>query len=484
MDLCKMTVSQLREMLLARKISASELLSVHLERIERSQLNAYITLNDKAMEAAREIDRRIRSGQELPPLAGIPIAVKDNISTKGLRTTCASKMLENYIPPFDAGVVEKLRSAGAVMIGKTNMDEFGMGSSSENSAFGPVRNPRDPSRSAGGSSGGSAAAVCAGEAVLALGTDTGGSVRQPSSMCGVVGIKPTYGSTSRSGLIAFASSLEQVGAIGRTVADAALLQGVISGPDPMDPTCVIKVKPKNSIQGTLSGLRIGVPKELFGEGISDLTKDVVMRALSFMERHGAKLIPLSLPELRYSVSCYYMIASAEAASNLGRYDGIRFGHASSEHSSLAELFRNSRSEGFGREVKRRILLGTYVLSAGYAEKYYRRAASMRAKICSGFETSFSKCHMIASPTATGVAFPLGIKRDDPTELYSADICTVPANLAGLPAISFPCGSGEGGLPIGIQLVGRKFAEDQLFSAAYSFESLSGGYEQLITSGGV
>lgn len=480
-----MTVSQLRELLLGRKISAEEILSAHLERVHSSQLNAYITLNEEALRAAQETDRRISSGEDLPPLAGIPVAVKDNISTKGLRTTCASKMLENYVPPYDAGVVERLKKAGAVIIGKTNMDEFGMGSTSENSIFGAVRNPRDPSRSAGGSSGGSAAAVAAGEAVLALGTDTGGSVRQPAALCGIVGIKPTYGSTSRSGLIAFASSLEQVGTLGRTTADAALLQSVISGPDPMDPTCVMKSEADLSPEkGGLLGLRIGVPEELFGDKISDSAKTAVMKALRFMEKHGAVLVPLSIPELRYSVSAYYIIASAEASSNLGRYDGIRFGHSSQDHGSLAELCRNSRSEGFGREVKRRILLGTYVLSSGYADRYYRRAAAMRKRLCAGFEEAFSSCDVIASPSAVGTAPLLGQQRTDPTELYTSDICTVSANITGLPAISFPCGSGESSLPLGAQLIGRKFAEKQLISAAFAFEELTGGFENVIRSGGV
>ena len=481
MNVRNLRIEDVRNLLIHKKISAAEYINEYLQNIRSSKLNTFITINENAEAEACHIDEIIRKGEELPPLAGIPVAVKDNISTKDIRTTCGSKMLENYIPPYDATVVERLKKAGAIIIGKTNMDEFGMGNSSENSIAGAAKNPYDHSRTAGGSSGGSAAAVAGGECLFSIGTDTGGSVRQPAAMCGIIGVKPTYGSTSRYGLIAFASSLEQIGAMGKNTADTALLQSIISGPDCRDSTCERPVAADFSIPANgLNGLVIGVSDEFFGEGISQPARDSVMRTLRFAEQLGAVLKPVDLPNIRHAVSSYYIISSAEASSNLGRYDSIRFGHRTKN----GDFIRTSRCEGFGTEVKRRILLGTFVLSAGYAEQYYRRAMRMREQISEDFDKAFSECDIIAAPTCIGSAFPLGQHPEDPTQAYSADICTVPASLAGIPAISFPCGSDSNGLPLGIQLMGAKYSERLLFRAASSFEREWGDFQEIINMGGV
>ena len=472
-------VNDVRRLLTLKKVTAEFFTREHIKRIRESKLSSFISINENVIEDERRLDEKIRRGEELPPLAAVPVAVKDNISTKGIRTTCASKMLENYIPPFDATVVERLRNAGAMIIGKTNMDEFGMGSTSENSIAGPVKNPYDTSLTAGGSSGGSAAAVADGECMLALGSDTGGSVRQPASMCGIVGFKPTYGATSRHGLISFASSLEQIGTFGKFTDDTALIQSIISGPDNRDSTCVIPCDPDFSVPVIgFRGMRIGVPEEFFGEGISEAVRDSVMKALRMAEKLGAILVPIKLPNIRHAVSTYYIISSAEASSNLGRYDSLRFGH----RAETGDFTRTSRSEGFGREVKRRIILGTYVLSAGYAERCYRRAMRMRQQISIDFHQAFSDCDFIAAPACTRSAFPLGQLPEDPTELYASDICTVPANLAGLPAISFPCGS-ENQMPLGMQLMGRCRSDRSLFGAAAAFEREWGDFQEIIIRGG-
>ena len=465
-------------MMLRRKMcTASEILADIKRRIseKESEIGAYITLNENAEAEAELVDNALAEGAELHPLAGIPIAVKDNISTKKIRTTCASKMLEDYIPPFDAAAVEKLRAANAVIIGKTNMDEFAMGSSTENSAFKVTRNPHNPDFIPGGSSGGSAAATACGETILALGSDTGGSVRQPASLCGVVGLKPTYGSVSRYGLIAFASSIEQIGTLARNAEDTALLYGLICGHDRRDATTVNRSYPDFAakLRNNLSGLRIGVPPEYFGNEAEDTVKAVVMRTLHAMERNGAKLVKISLPGVKHAVAAYYVIASAEASSNLARFDGVRFGRRAKDCSNLREMYVRSRSEGFGDEVKRRIMLGTFVLSEGYYDAYYKKAKLMQLKISSEFDSAFESCDVIAAPVFPVKAIKIGGRDMSPAERCAADICTVSANLAGLPAISTPCGKDGFGVPIGIQLIGKQFGEQTLLNAVYGLEQIGG-----------
>lgn len=466
MKLNEYSVCELLDMLRCGKCSSSEIFCDTMERAKELQpsLNDYITFNDEAENAMMNADLKL-------PLAGILIAVKDNISTKDLRTTCASKMLADYIPPYDATAVAKLRAAGAVIIGKTNMDEFAMGSFSDTGFFGAVRNPVVANYSAGGSSGGSAAAVASGGAAAALGTDTGGSIRQPSSFCGVVGFCPSYGAVSRYGLIAFASSLDRIGSIGRNVRDVYTLHNIINDRDSKDVTSCDKIFSFN-LCGDLSGLKVGVPKELFSSQISNEVASSINAAIKTMEEHGAVIKSVSLPSVKDAVKAYYIISSAEASSNLARYDGVRFGYRAENCCTLSEMFRRSRSDGFGDEVKRRIMLGTFVLSEGYCESYYKRAASLRRKLYSEFDDVFADCDVLVAPVYPRAGIRLG-ENISISERCAADICTVPSSLAGLPAISVPCGKSREGLPIGLQLIGKPFEDDRVLDVAYGYELARG-----------
>ncbi len=482
MKLNEKTISELYGMLRNKQCSAAEILADVKECINEKdgQIGAYITLNTVAEESARMADAKISKGENIHPLTGIPIAVKDNISTKGLRTTCGSKMLESYNPPYDAAVIERLGEHGAVIIGKTNMDEFAMGSSTENSFFHPTCNPHNTEYVAGGSSGGSAAAVSAHEAIAALGSDTGGSVRQPASFCGAVGMKPTYGRVSRYGLIAYASSLEQIGTLTKSVKDSAILLSAIAGRDGMDATCSRRSCPDYSLNlsSSVKGLRIGVAEEYFSEAIDDEVKNLVYSALKELESNGAELVDISLPAKEFSVSTYYIIASAEASSNLARYDGVKYGYRANAYDGLTDMYEKTRSEGFGDEVKRRIMLGTFVLSSGYYEEYYKKAKCMQRKISAEFSEAFKKCDVIATPTTPTAAFRIGENSGDILKMYGSDVCTVAANIAGIPAISLPCGKNSMGLPVGLQLMGDRFSEQTLFNAAYGYELLCGGFQEV------
>ncbi len=469
------------EMLKKGEISARELTESYFERIDEveSKVDAYITLNrENALLSADDVDKKRASGEALDKLAGIPIGIKDNISTDGIKTTCASKMLENYEPVFNATVVNKLKSKGAVITGKLNMDEFAMGSSTENSYFKKTKNPFDLDCVPGGSSGGSAAAVAACEASLALGSDTGGSIRQPASLCGVVGLKPTYGSVSRYGLVAFASSLDQIGPFGRCVKDVALLQDAIAGHDKMDATSVKMdhASTFDSLTGDVNGLRIGIPKEYFGSGVNDDVKASVMQSVEELVKKGAVIKEISLPSTDYELSAYYIIACAEASSNLARFDGVKYGYRCDKPESLIDMYERTRSEGFGREVKRRIILGTFVLSSGYYDAYYKKAKLLQLRIKNEFNRAFEGVDVIATPTSPFEAFKIGEKVGDPLSMYSADICTVTVNIAGLPAVSVPCGYSKNGLPYGMQLIGRHFDEKTILNAAYAHEMCFGGFK--------
>ena len=445
--------------------SSEEIVAEYLERITKSKLNAFITVSkESALSQAQEIDAKGHDG----PLAGIPIAIKDNISTKGIKTTCASKILTGYIPPYDAHVIEKLKNAGAIIIGKTNMDEFAMGSSTETSFYGPTLNPWDNTRVPGGSSGGSAAAVAGGEAPLSLGSDTGGSVRCPASFCGMVGLKPTYGVISRYGLISYANSLEQIGPFASSVRDVATLFDVIAGHDPRDSTSVKGTGNYSSaLENDVKGLKIGIPEEYFGEGIDRNVEKSVRDAINTLEELGATSMKVKMPHTKYALSAYYIIAMSEASSNLARFDGMRYGLRTEDH-DWHTTFSHVRSEGFGDEVKRRILLGTYALSAGYLDKYYLKALKIRTLIKQDFERAFKDADVLIAPTMPYPAFKIGEKIDDPISLYLADVETVPINLAGVPSISIPCGS-SGALPIGMQVIGKHFDEPAILRTAYTFE---------------
>lgn len=480
MELYNKSAAELSKMLADKQISSVELTKSVFDRISQveDKVNAYVTEDmENALKTAEDIDRRRSSGEQLGELAGIPVGIKDNISTKGLRTSCSSKMLENYVPPFNAFVVEKLKQAGVVITGKLNMDEFAMGSSTETSYFGVTRNPYDLDRIPGGSSGGSAAAVAAGEAVAAIGSDTGGSIRQPASYCGVVGLKPTYGAVSRFGLVAFASSLDQIGPITRTVEDAAMLQSAICGHDKMDATSVITEAKdyKAALTAGVKGVRIGIPKEYFGDGIDDNVKTAVMQAVKLLEQNGAVVKEISLPSTDYALSSYYIISSAEASSNLARYDGVKYGYRSENYDGLIDMYEKTRSEGFGDEVKRRIMLGTFVLSSGFYDAYYKKAKLLQRRISAEFSENFRDIDVIATPTVPSAAFKIGENFGDPVKMYATDICTVTINIAGLPAISVPCGYSVEGLPIGLQLIGDKFMEQKLLDTAYTYEKLVGGF---------
>ncbi len=472
MDLHTLTIHQARPLLDSRQISALELLRAVLDRILAvdNAIKAYLTLTPEvAEEQAKEADRRIAQG-ERAPLLGIPLAIKDVLCVQGLPTTCGSRILENFIPPYSATAVEKLCAQGAVILGKTNTDEFAMGSSTENSAYFTTRNPWDLTRVPGGSSGGSAAAVAADEALGALGTDTGGSVRQPAAFCGVAGMKPTYGRVSRYGLVAFASSLDQIGPLGKDVIDVAILLGAIAGYDPRDSTSVDVPVPdyRQSLVADLKGLRVGVPKEYFIAGMQREVEDAVRAAIRVMADLGAEVHEVSLPHTEYALPVYYLIAPAEASANLARYDGVKYGYASPQARTMWEGYTLTRGEGFGPEVKRRIMLGTYALSAGYYDEYYLRAQKVRTLIKQDFERAFAQVDVIACPTSPTVAFRIGEKVADPLSMYLADVFTLALNLAGLCGISIPCGFADG-LPIGLQLIGNAFAEPTILRAAYAYE---------------
>jgi aspartyl-tRNA(Asn)/glutamyl-tRNA(Gln) amidotransferase subunit A len=471
-ELNRLTITEARDLLRKREISARELTRACLDQIKLvdPKLNAFITVCAReAHEQAEAADARLAAG-DAPSLCGIPVAIKDIYATKGVRTTCASKILETFVPPYDASVIAKLRANGAIFVGKANLDEFAMGSSTENSAFGPTRNPHNVERVAGGSSGGSAAAVAADQCLGSLGTDTGGSIREPASFCGVVGLKPTYSRVSRYGVIAYASSLDQVGPFAKTVRDAAILLRDLAGADPRDSTCSARPVPdyEAALTGDIKGLRIGVPKEFFVEGIAPEVEQAVRAALKSYEAMGARMVEISLPHTTYAVAAYYIVATAEASANLSRYDGIRFGLRVDGDNNI-ELYNRTRARGFGAEVKRRIMLGTFVLSAGYYDAYYLKGQKVRTLIRRDFERAFETCDIIATPVAPTTAFALGAKTSDPLQMYLSDIFTISVNLAGLPGMSVPCGFDGDGLPIGLQLIGPPFGEEAMLRAGDAFE---------------
>ena len=474
MSLLELTAFELLEKLAAGEVTSVDAVSASLDRIKAvdGDVRGFLRVfPERALDAARDIDRRRSSGQPLGRLAGLPVAVKDNLCMKGAPTTCSSRILENFTPPYDAHVVELLEAEDAVILGKTNLDEFAMGSSTENSAFGATRNPYDLDRAPGGSSGGSAAVVAACEAFAALGSDTGGSIRQPASFCGVVGLKPTYGRVSRYGLVAFASSLDQIGPITRDVRDAALLLEVISRHDTRDSTCIDLPVPDylRALKEDLSATRIAVAKEYFGEGLDPEVERAVRDALEVLTGLGATIVEKSLPHSRYAVATYYLVATAEASSNLARYDGMHYGYRTAGEKDLISTYSDTRREGFGDEVKRRIMLGTYALSAGYYDAYYLKALKVRRLIRRDFDEVFADCDCVVGPTSPTPAFKIGEKTDDPLSMYLSDIYTISANLAGIPGISLPCGLSADGLPIGLQVLGKHFCEERLLGIAYAYE---------------
>ncbi len=474
MDITNLTVHELMEKLGNNELTSEKITKAYVDRIndKEKDVNAFVTtLCDEAFEKAKKIDEKRKSGDIKSNLAGIPIGIKDNLCTKGVKTTCSSRMLEDFIAPYDATVVEKLNNEDLIDLGKLNMDEFAMGASTEYSYFKKTSNPWDLKRVPGGSSGGSAAAVAAELVPWALGSDTGGSIRQPASFCGVVGLKPTYGLVSRYGLVAFASSLDQIGPITKDVTDAAILLNIIAGHDAKDTTSsdMPKKDYTKALKGDVKGLKIGIPKEYFGEGINAEVKEKLEEAIETYKKLGAEVEEFSLDIAKYALATYYIIACAEASSNLGRFDGIRYGHRAENFSNLKELYRNSRSEGFGAEVKRRIILGTYVLSSGYYDAYYKKAQQVRTLVKREFDKAFEKYDVLLTPTSPTVAFEMGTRSNNPLEMYLADICTVSVNIAGLPGISIPCGVNSENMPIGMQLIGNKFEEEKILNAAYAFE---------------
>jgi len=481
MALYEKTAAELSGMLAKKEISAVELVKDVFARTRATEdkVQGYITLTEEtALAKAEEVDKRRAAGEEMSALAGIPVAIKDNICTKGGLTTCASKMLGNFKPPYNATVIEKLSAHDVVITGKANMDEFAMGSSCENSFMHPTHNPHGLDHVPGGSSGGSAAVVAAGEVPLALGSDTGGSIRQPASFCGVVGLKPTYGAVSRYGLIAFASSLDQIGPIARSVEDAAMLLDVITGHDPIHDSTSVKTPFEGSVRANLNpdvkGLRIGLPEEYFGEGISEEVRSKVKDAAETYKSLGAEVSEISLPLVEYALPVYYILSSAEASSNLARFDGVKYGYRTpNAGDDVIALYTKSRSEGFGPEVQRRIMLGTYVLSSGYYDAYYKKARAAQRKIRDEFNAAFEKCDLILTPVAPTTAYKIGSKTASPTEMYAGDICTVSVNIAGLPGLVQPCGFDAGKLPVGMQLIGPRFGEQKLLNAGLAFEQASG-----------
>ena len=475
MELNSLTIDSTRTAIAEKRLAVSSLVERFYQKIkaEDGEVHAYLTLcEERAMQQAERIDRLVNAGQPLPPLAGVPVGIKDVMVTKGLRTTAGSKILENFIPPYDCTAVARLEAAGAIVLGKMNCDEFAMGSSNENSAYGPVQNPRDKSRVPGGSSGGSAAAVAAGTAVATLGSDTGGSIRQPASFCGVVGLMPTYGRVSRYGLIAFASSLDHIGPLTKTVKDAAVILRVIAGRDPLDSTSADVPVPtyESELAKPISGLKVGVPQEYFGEGLNPEVRAAVEAGIAKLHEAGCEIVQISLPHTKYAIPTYYVIATAEASANLARFDGVRYGYRAKNARTLSEMYRRSRDEGFGPEVKRRVMLGTYALSSGYYDAYYLKAQRVRTLLTRDFEQAFQKVDAIVTPTAPTPAFKLGEKADDPLSMYLADIYTVTADLAGIPGISVPCGQSSSGLPIGLQVLGRHFDESTVLRLASAIES--------------
>ena len=471
------TIDGVREALGARKISARELTADFFSRIaaENPALNAFLALSpERAFAQADKVDAAIADGEMLPPLAGVPVAIKDVLSTRGTVTTCGSKILENYVPPFDATAVERLEAAGAVILGKTNCDEFAMGSSNENSAYGAVKNPAALDRVPGGSSGGSAAAVAAGLAVASLGTDTGGSIRQPGSFCGIPAMMGTYGRVSRYGLIAFASSLDRIGPFANSVKDVASIMEVIAGRDPLDSTSTTAAVPRytEELKKSVKGLRIGIPREYFGDGMDAGVRGKIEGGIAILQKLGCELVDIRMPHTDYAIATYYIIATAEASSNLARFDGVRFGLRAKGDSLLA-MYKNTRGQGFGSEVKRRIVLGTYVLSAGYYDAYYLKGQKVRALIAKDFREAFLKVDTIVTPTSPVPAFKLGERMADPLQMYLADIYTVTGSLSGVPGISVPCGKIDGKLPVGLQIFGKAFGESQVLQLAHAFEAAGG-----------
>ena len=476
MSLYQKSLLELSNLIKNKEVKPSEIVSEFVNRAQEldKKINAYVSdLSEEAIKEARKKDEQLTKLDNIPSLFGLPIAIKDNISTKGIRTTCSSKMLENYIPPFDATVIEKLKEQGYVITGKTNLDEFAMGSSTENSAFFTTRNPWDLERVPGGSSGGSAAAVAAGMVPAALGSDTGGSIRQPAALCGIVGLKPTYGRVSRYGLVAFASSLDQIGPMTRYVEDAALLMNVISGYDPKDSTSADEKVPDylSEIKKDIKGLKVGLPKEFFIEELDKDIKETVLNAVRLLEKEGIEVEEISLPHTKYAIEAYYIIAPSEASSNLARYDGVRYGYRTPEYKDLEEMYSKTRDEGFGSEVKRRIMLGTYSLSSGYYDAYYLKAQKVRTLIYNDYMEAFKKVDAIITPTTPDVAFKIGEKSSDPIQMYLSDIFTVSINLATLPGISIPCGFKDG-LPVGMQIIGKPFDESTILRLAYRYQQLT------------
>jgi aspartyl-tRNA(Asn)/glutamyl-tRNA(Gln) amidotransferase subunit A len=481
-ELYELTAADLAAKIKGREVSASEVTDAFLARIEavEASVRSFITVTpEQARAQARAIDARIASGEEIGPLAGVPIALKDNLCTIGVETTCASNILRGFVPPYNATVVNKLTAAGVISLGKTNLDEFAMGSSTENSGLFITRNPWNLDRVPGGSSGGSAAVVAAGEAPLSLGSDTGGSIRQPAAFCGLVGVKPTYGRVSRYGLVAFASSLDQIGPFAHTVEDAALLLSAISGPDERDSTSVPRPVPDytKALTGEVQGLRIGVPSEYFAEGISPEVRASVLAAIGILRGLGAVVEEVSLPYTDYALAAYYIVAPAEASSNLARYDGVRYGKRTARSSNHVDLFEKTREEGFGAEVKQRILTGTYALSHGYYDAYYLKAQKVRTLLRRDFAAAFEKFDLLVTPTAPTTAFGIGEKSDDPLAMKLSDICTIPANMAGIPAVSQCCGFDTHGLPIGMQLMGPAFSEEMLLRAAHAYEQATDWHQR-------
>ncbi|HEX3028876.1 MAG TPA: Asp-tRNA(Asn)/Glu-tRNA(Gln) amidotransferase subunit GatA [Clostridia bacterium] len=481
MELYNMTAHELSGLLKERKVSTVELTKCMLDRIEKidPSVESYITVcGDKALKRAEEVQAKLDKGEAKSALAGIPMALKDNMCTEGITTTCASKMLNNFIPPYNATVAEKLHENDTVLLGKLNMDEFAMGGSTENSYFKKTKNPWDTERVPGGSSGGSAASVAADETIFSLGSDTGGSIRQPASFCGVVGLKPTYGAVSRYGLVAFASSLDQIGPLTKDVTDCALVMNAIAGHDPMDSTSINAKYPDytKALTNDIKGMKIGIPQEYMGEGLNPEVRKKIDEAIDTLKKLGAVCEEFPLPITEYAIPAYYLISSAEASSNLARYDGIKYGYRAEKFTDLLDLYKQTRSEGFGPEVKRRIILGTYALSSGYYDAYYKKALQVRTLIMNGFNEAFEKYDLIIGPTAPTTAYKIGEKANNPLEMYLGDIYTAPVNIAGLPGLVVPCGFDSKNLPIGLQLIGKPFDESTILRAGYTFEQNTGFHQ--------